>query len=412
MSVLNKLRKKFNSKKKRIIIIAIAIVIILLTFLFWPTSEYTTFKFIHELTNETISGTLFFDNESYKYVEDGVIKIPYLENLPNEMIFKGEYNGTDFEVIYDFPEDYWDYYEYNFLVSISDNEAQFYFYDNKTNCTLDGEIYFGDNLVGKSQDGIFLLSKKDYDKFWIGEVKIEGLTNYCFGINKDLPFVRYWTAPDIEYYFENDEYLEFITQLNPRSPIYAEEAQGFIRPYEVEEKISKITFNVNASDLEDLYKIFAYTYMNYVSDNGKFGETDYWQTPKDFMNNKGGDCEDWAIYAVSLIRAHNSNLSCYAARWLTHMNILCVIENKFILLDQDKVEKTFTFDNKLSLQDNEVHARSWRNNYFEEYGITPDERVLYYLFNEKEIIEFENGQEDFINWTVNRGLEYYNESIA
>jgi hypothetical protein len=41
--------------------------------------------------------------------------------------------------------------------------------------------------------------------------------------------------------------------------------------------------------------------------------------------------------------------------------------------------------------------------HFEKYGLSPDERILFYLINEEEIIEFENGQEDFIAWVLERG---------
>ena len=42
--------------------------------------------------------------------------------------------------------------------------------------------------------------------------------------------------------------------------------------------------------------------------------------------------------------------------------------------------------------------------YFDKYGGIPlDERNLYSLFNDKEFIQFENGQEDFISWVLERG---------
>lgn len=292
----------------------------------------------------------------------------------------------------------------DWLVNLETDSIELIFYDNKTSCPLDGNIYFGNNLLGESQGGVFLLSKENYDNFWGGgAVSIKGLTNYCFGENTNLPFVEYWEISDLDYYFEYEEPVEFETTLTPRQPRYLEEMQGFIRPYEITERLSKIGIDKNDSHSENIEKILGHTYMNYVSDIGRFRELEYWQTPSDFIKNKGGDCEDWAIYAVSLLRGYDSNLNCYAASWYTHMNVLCQINNLFIILDQDKIRKNVVLDEKLSFQENQIEARSWRNNYFKDYGIAPDERILFYLFNEEKVIEFENGQEDFIAWVLETG---------
>jgi hypothetical protein len=52
----------------------------------------------------------------------------------------------------------------------SNKIAKLYFYNNETNCDLSGEIYFGNNLIGSTINGSFLLSKANYDKFWTGEI--------------------------------------------------------------------------------------------------------------------------------------------------------------------------------------------------------------------------------------------------
>jgi hypothetical protein len=293
---------------------------------------------------------------------------------------------------------------------LNNNYVTLYFYENKTLCPLNGNITIKDKLVGESKDGEYPLPKTEYYNIEGSEIELKGLTDSCFGSNANLPFIEYWTLPDLDNSFEDNETAKFVTEFNPRLPRYYEEMQGFIRPYEAKERLSRIPLNENNSDLKNLDIIFESTYMNYVTDQGQFGKSDYWQTPKNFIDNKGGDCEDWAIYTVSLIRAYNPNLNCYAASWLTHMNVLCAIENKFIILDQEKIRGSFTFDNKLILQDNEVNAHTWINNYFAKYGIPPDERIIYELFNEKDIIVFENGQKDFFNWVMNTGLSFYNES--
>jgi len=274
---------------------------------------------------------------------------------------------------------------------------------HNNSCKLDGEIFFGENLVGFSKGGRANISKEDYLSFWTGEITLRGITDSCFGRDSSLPFIEEWAIKDLNYYFENDELLKFMTDFNPRWPYYPEAMQGFIRPNEVKEKFSKINLNENNSAFENIEIIFGHTYMNYVSDRGLFKEEEFWQTPSEFISNKGGDCEDWAVYLTSLLRAYDPNLSCYAAIWYTHVNVLCHLDNKFVLMDQDKVKSNLALEKDLIFQDNQIKVRSWRNGYFEKYGIPPDERILFYLINDEEIIEFENGQEDLINWILERG---------
>jgi len=286
--------------------------------------------------------------------------------------------------------------------------AKFLFYDSETNCSLDGKVYVEEYLLGESMGGIFLLKESEsLGRFFNGaKVSIIGETNYCFGNDAHITFKEVWIAPDLEYYFQNEEALVFETEVDPRWPTYPEEMQSFVRPNEVVEKLKEISINENDSQRENIDKIFGKTYMNWVSDNGKFGQLEYWQTPSDFIRNKGGDCEDWSVYFLSMLREYDPTLNCYVATWYTHANVLCRINKTFIIMDQDKIQQSFSLREKESIQENQINARSWRNGYFENFGIESDERILFYLFNEKEIIKFENGQEDFIEWVLKSGGIY------
>jgi len=400
----NHTKKKKNWIRKHpfissIILLFVLIFIIILTL----SSEDTSFSFTYEKTNMSVNGEVYFDGEYFGNTNKGEINVPYFEELPKEMIFKGEYDGIEFEYVYPFPEDYYEYYENNFLVTAVNSNAKLSFYDENYNCSLNGEIYLGNISVGPSKNGEFFLSREDYELYWNGEIGIEGLSDFCFGKDLNLPAVAYWNIEDLEYYFETGESIEFISNLDLRAPVYPKAMQGFIRPEEVEERYSQIRINENKSDLENLETIFRSSYMNYVSDQGKFGKGEYWQTPSNFIATKGGDCEDWAIYMESLLQRYNSEIDCYLAVWYTHANVLCNFNKTFIILDQEKVRKNLVLDENLILQDNQIKTRSWRNNYFETYGIDPDERILFYLIKGDEIIEFENGQEDFIDWVLKKG---------
>ena len=276
--------------------------------------------------------------------------------------------------------------------------TELYFYESNTNCSLSGKLSIG-NFNTNVVDGYYNISFLDYQNINNFTVILSGVTDYCFGDDANLPYYVVWES---DYITDYSDYT-FEATFNPRWPTEPQAMQGFIRPEEVEERYQRISIDEDETDLENLERIFSTSYMNWVSDPGRFGEVEYWQTPNDFIQSNGGDCEDWAIYMESLIKRYNSDLNCYLAIWHTHVNILCDIENKFIILDQEKIRKNLVLDNDSSLQENQIKVRSWRNNYFEEYGISSDERMLYYLIDNDEIIYFEDGKEDFINWVLKRG---------
>ena len=287
---------------------------------------------------------------------------------------------------------------------VPERNIEFSFYDTKENCTIDGEVFVENNSLGNTKNGIFLLNESEYLTNLFGSVKISiiGQTDYCFGDDSGLPFKESWIVSDLDYYFENNESLFFEAEVNPRWPYYPEEMQGFVRPEEVSERFSKIILEKDNSKFQHIEKIFKYTYMNWASDINRFGELEYWQTPSNFIRNKGGDCEDWAIYFLSLLRKYDSDLDCYAAIWSTHVNVLCQINQTFIIFDQSQIQKNLHLKEELTIQDNKINARKWRNDYFDLYGIGPNEGVLFYLLNEEEYIEFQDGQEDFIEWLLER----------
>ncbi|MGD8577445.1 MAG: transglutaminase-like cysteine peptidase, partial [Thiohalophilus sp.] len=43
--------------------------------------------------------------------------------------------------------------------------------------------------------------------------------------------------------------------------------------------------------------------MRYVEDRQKWGQSDYWATPREFVTGNGGDCEDFAIAKYFTLRA-------------------------------------------------------------------------------------------------------------
>ena len=240
------------------------------------------------------------------------------------------------------------------------------FYDKKTNCSLDGNLYFDEKYVGQIKERKFETQLDEYSSVKV--IKVNGTTNSCFEKNANLPFT---------IYFENltlNKNMDFEAELNPRFPSYPEEMQKFVKPEEVVETLEKMYLDYNLTNIEAVEKIFNRFYMNYASDSDKFGIAEFWQTPKDYLTSKSGDCEDWAIMFLSLIKAHNPKTQCYLAIWDSHANVICNFNQTFIIYDQDRIRKAISIDknpdNDFSVtQENKIKARGWKKSYFEAYGL-------------------------------------------
>ena len=293
----------------------------------------------------------------------------------------------------------------NKSINESDTEksAKLSFYEIENNCTLDGEIFIEENYLGDVKNGIFILNKSKYLEEFYENVKLSiiGETNACFGKNSNLPFKAIWDVPNLNYYFQYNDSVLFGAKFNPRRPTYYEEMRGFVRPEEVrnhlERNIAKY-FKTNSTE-DNLDKISEYA-TRYRSDSLLFNQEEYWQTPAETLEKGHGDCEDWAVTTLSIMRAYNESLKCYNSLWETHLSIMCFMEDSMIIYDQGNIKfKTSLNFNNLNEQEKKSKIRKTRNDYFDEYGIKPNERMLYALFNENELITFDT-EEDFINWVV------------
>ena len=151
------------------------------------------------------------------------------------------------------------------------------------------------------------------------------------------------------------------------------------------------------------FTLYEYMRANFTYQDEAEG-VDYWQTPEETAKLKKGDCEDWAILILSMFREYNPSLNCYGALWETHMSVLCYSDSSFLIYDQAKTKfkttlETENMDQEIVIQENKVAIRSMLNSYFSDYGISPNQRKLYSLFNEKELFIF-NSTEDFVNWAI------------
>lgn len=399
---------------RKILIFGGSIFIFLFLFILIYPSDYTnfTFNFYVEETGEKLNGELFINNISLGVTEEGKITI-LVEDLSNVVLFEFRvfYEDNFFNFTYDFSQDLLNKGEQDFIVyeeQLKIKTMNFLFYDNKTNCKLNGKVYVDDFFIGDTQEGAFLLTEKEYNqKFKINStIHIFGRTDFCFEKDANLPFAGYWSIHDLKYFFDNNETLEFDMDLDPRWPKYYVEIQDFVRPEEtrsyLEDNLKKYFKN---NTWEDLDVIANYMRISYISDQNRFKKSEYWQTPAEVLRIKMGDCEDWAITTLSLMREYNNSVNCYNILWPTHLSILCYKNNHFAIYDQGRTKFSTALEIKNIndsgvMQDNKIAIRKMRNDYFDWYGLNPNERRMYALFNENELITFEK-DEDFVNWAIN-----------
>ncbi len=297
------------------------------------------------------------------------------------------------------------------------------FKDINNSCSLDGNITVDKKIIGKTSQGNFYLTKKEYNQYFIpnSSLELDGITNLCFEKDAGLPFILGWKVPDLTYYFDNSQNIPFETYwLNPRIPesyvpntdAYYRIAQGFIRPSETIDYYNQNIKQYMKNDTQrDLNYIGGFNF-NYRGDTLLFG-SDYWKTPAEFLSaGKGGDCKDYALTVLSMMENYNSSINCYDVLWGGdseggHMNIFCHYGNTFVIYDQEQIRSQISLSqenlNSIGLIESKVRIREMINNYYSQYGLPTDD-VIEALISDKEIISFNetNNNEEFVNWAISQ----------
>ena len=283
-----------------------------------------------------------------------------------------------------------------YLVKEPQKQVQFYFYDKDTNCPLNGYVFIGDKLIGKSINGFFNLTYENYQvnfKNLNKDISLFGKLGGCF--NSDLFFDKYWQAFEIQdYYFNGEPIFNFKTAINPNNPV-KRELIGFIQPDKVKNELNNINLNENQNTLESLSKINNYlnNKINYKKDWDFNKQTNYWQTLEQTLNVKTGDCEDYSTTLLSLFLSYNNSLNCYNIIFTSHVTIFCHINSYYIYYDQEKTELKKQASTKQELLE-------LKQDYFEHYGIDENnntESKAHFAFNNNLFVEFKE-ENDFINW--------------
>lgn len=277
------------------------------------------------------------------------------------------------------------------VLSVSDFKVEkvfLIFEDEKTGCALDGDLYIDNVLIGKTSEG-----KIGINKGLSGTIILKGKTSECFDEDKDLPFIESWSLPEN---YGSSGSLIFETSLNPRAPKSLEVIQGFIDPSQASVELSYIS-KYFGNDYEDnLDRLanydFSYRYDSIVYDDS------YWQTPYETYDMKTGDCGDWSLGLLSLIKAYDPQAKCYALVFSGHMNVLCYVDGKYIIYDRNiKIAKDI--NKNLSDDVQKTQLKEFFNNYLIDSGLSPEDRKIKGVLGPDEVKTF-NSDDEFFDWML------------
>ena len=82
--------------------------------------------------------------------------------------------------------------------------------------------------------------------------------------------------------------------------------------------------------------------FTFVEDDKLFGRTDYWQSPEELWSRKASDCEDYALFAQSILRKNGIEaevLSIYGTEGYAHTIVIFKEDGLFRILNQAKLER-------------------------------------------------------------------------
>lgn len=218
----------------------IGIVILILFFISYPLEEYskesTTFTFSINETEESINGEIWIQNKMIGETSNGKIELSWFNTTPEEFVFKGVYNKTPFEFIYNFPEDYKLYDIIPFVILQEDLD-----YLNKINWGEDD--YSHTNQTHWSHMPLTYNYNKNCSDF----SKINGTGRFVVKIENGLKYIVNETNGAINFEYKNSSevdimfYCDFTKETetyflyNPYVDFIQSDISAYAEPYYYEE---------------------------------------------------------------------------------------------------------------------------------------------------------------------------------
>lgn len=200
----------------------------------------------------------------------------------------------------------------------------------------------------------------------------------------------------IKEYNKGYNVFPYLFSVDFRRP-YGMEMMNFVRPQDV----VKVTQHRNANLIETYDDVIEKMNFNvaYVSDKISKGEEEYWKLPTETLMERKGDCEDYTVLLVSLLR--HLNYSCYNIQYETHLGAFCYYSDTYefeFIDDLTSVKRKFSSTSS-DYDKHKDKLKDGRYMYFSYYGLDTSERKIYAAFNEKEYFDFETDDE-FLKWVI------------
>lgn len=284
---------------------------------------------------------------------------------------------------------------------IADNDlVALNFYDLDSGCKLNGDVTLDGQVLGKTSDGVLMIEKNTVFQDIKNHINILGISDECFGKDSGIVFSQDWNIENLALILSSYDQINLKADLELRSPNELIEMQSYIRPDEAIGKLGSISKYFSGKELDDILIIISSQNLGYREDQLLFRTNDYWQTPKETLELGHGDCEDWATLTLSMIKAYDETLNCYAGLFSTHVSIICLKDDTLYLIDQDNVFTKHKIRKDKDLYEQKIGIRTVLDNYFDKYGIPINEQNIKAVFDMNTSIKFHNN-EDFIGWIIN-----------
>lgn len=86
---------------------------------------------------------------------------------------------------------------------------------------------------------------------------------------------------------------------------------------------------------------FIFRHFSVESDQKQFGKEEFWQTPEELLSNGKGDCEDFAFFANSVLKANGVSSFLVNVYGKKFAHTLCVFQENgsFHVIDGDEVKR-------------------------------------------------------------------------
>jgi len=169
-------------------------------------------------------------------------------------------------------------------------------------------------------------------------------------------------------------------------------------PSQTDAFIDSLTFTQNP--LTDFKEIVRMMRFSKLSDKGRFGVEDYWQTPAEVLVTKEGDNEDWTNTFISAAISYDSSFKCYVVAFETLLTALCYTDNQYIWMDDDETMHSRTITSTDTEQAIKVKMQEMLDMYSKRYRVRAGEKLnVLFAYNNKDFVQFSNNQE-FIEWAM------------